>query len=274
MIIKQHCLQTMIAIYFCILANSSWAISTGNVLAFDTGQLSCNLGLDPSTSSGCLYDSYTISGSYFGMDADGSGTLEETEKTIMAMHDGLIIGATQTASGAHSGAPDGTESPGIDEPWYYFGNTGMHLSVTPTSIISTTTNTVDLDFTGWSILYDGLDTPVDLGGDDDDWSDGATSWGTGIAQITCTVDCGVGDSFILDYAVSFSTCISCFGGINYSLHLEGTVSAVPVPAAVWLFGSGLLGVIGMGKRKKIAGLAGFNPPSRLQGRIHPTGCLQ
>ena len=29
-----------------------------------------------------------------------------------------------------------------------------------------------------------------------------------------------------------------------------TVSAVPVPAAVWLFGSGLLGLIGVAKRKK------------------------
>ncbi len=31
-----------------------------------------------------------------------------------------------------------------------------------------------------------------------------------------------------------------------------TVSAVPVPAAVWLFGSGLLGMIGYSKRKSIA----------------------
>jgi len=31
-----------------------------------------------------------------------------------------------------------------------------------------------------------------------------------------------------------------------------TMSAVPVPAAVWLFGSGLLGLIGIAKRKKAA----------------------
>lgn len=30
----------------------------------------------------------------------------------------------------------------------------------------------------------------------------------------------------------------------------GDVSAVPVPAAVWLFGSGLLGLVGMARRKK------------------------
>ena len=225
-------MQRIIAIFIFITAGPSWAISTGDVLAFDTGKLSCSYGADPSTASGCLYDVYTISGSYFGLDQNGSGTVEETEKVILSMYDGLIVGTTQIASGAHAGEPDGTESPGIDEPWYYLGNTGMHLSVTPTSIISTTENTVELDFTGWSVLWDGMDTPLDLGGDDDDWSDGSISWGSGIAQITCAVDCGTGDSFVLDYEVTFSNCISCFGGIYYNLHLEGTISAVPVPTAI------------------------------------------
>jgi len=31
---------------------------------------------------------------------------------------------------------------------------------------------------------------------------------------------------------------------------QGTVSAVPVPAAVWLFGSGLIGLAGFARRKK------------------------
>jgi len=31
---------------------------------------------------------------------------------------------------------------------------------------------------------------------------------------------------------------------------DGNVSAVPVPAAVWLFGSGLLGLVGIARRKK------------------------
>jgi len=30
---------------------------------------------------------------------------------------------------------------------------------------------------------------------------------------------------------------------------SGDVSAVPVPAAMWLFGSGLLGLIGVARRK-------------------------
>jgi hypothetical protein len=33
---------------------------------------------------------------------------------------------------------------------------------------------------------------------------------------------------------------------------SGAQSAVPLPATVWLFGSGLLGLIGMARRKKVA----------------------
>ncbi len=43
---------------------------------------------------------------------------------------------------------------------------------------------------------------------------------------------------------------------NYNAAFEftgaGLVSAVPVPAAVWLFGSGLLGLVGVARRKKSA----------------------
>jgi len=38
------------------------------------------------------------------------------------------------------------------------------------------------------------------------------------------------------------------GNISFT---GSTVSAVPVPAAVWLFGTGLIGLVGAGKRKKI-----------------------
>ena len=31
---------------------------------------------------------------------------------------------------------------------------------------------------------------------------------------------------------------------------SGDVSAIPVPAAVWLFGSGLIGLVGLARRKK------------------------
>jgi len=40
--------------------------------------------------------------------------------------------------------------------------------------------------------------------------------------------------------------------LTYDYTLQFEVSAVPVPAAVWLFGSGLLGLIGIPRRKKAA----------------------
>ena len=39
---------------------------------------------------------------------------------------------------------------------------------------------------------------------------------------------------------------------NYLLQPGAAVAAVPVPAAVWLFGSGLLGLVGVARRKKAA----------------------
>ncbi len=42
------------------------------------------------------------------------------------------------------------------------------------------------------------------------------------------------------------------GGGSYQLALWGSPAPVPVPAAVWLFGSGLAGVVGLARRKMSA----------------------
>ena len=38
------------------------------------------------------------------------------------------------------------------------------------------------------------------------------------------------------------------GNFAWAVH-SGNVSAMPVPAAVWLFGSGLIGLLGLARRK-------------------------
>ena len=43
-----------------------------------------------------------------------------------------------------------------------------------------------------------------------------------------------------------------FNGNTGYWHMEGTYSAVPIPAAAWLLGSGLLGLVTVGRRKKAA----------------------
>ena len=40
--------------------------------------------------------------------------------------------------------------------------------------------------------------------------------------------------------------------VGFSPTFSGIATAVPVPAAVWLFGSGLLGLVGVARRKKAA----------------------
>jgi len=54
------------------------------------------------------------------------------------------------------------------------------------------------------------------------------------------------------YSTSGGASGSWYSGKQYGFDhasINGTVSTVPVPAAIWLFGSGLLGLIGLAKKK-------------------------
>jgi len=185
------------------------------------------------------------SGSWFSMLALDT-TLDNVADTNVyvpvSSFNGLALGTTQPASGSHSGAPNGSESPGIDNPWGFFSNTGMHQTTSSADLISASGNTATVDFSGWDVTWNGIASiPM-----------GAGAWGgnaEGVADITCDVDCAPGDGYILDYTATVPVGDpSGFGGVQYAVHLEGAV--VPIPAAVWLFGSGLLGLVGIARRKK------------------------
>jgi len=66
---------------------------------------------------------------------------------------GLILGTVQTPSGSHSGAPDGSESPTIDNPWIFFGNTGMSGNQSPSNVLTASGNTATVDFSGWYVAW-------------------------------------------------------------------------------------------------------------------------
>ncbi len=201
------------------------ALITDTLLAFDAG-------------SDCPPDVYCTLGyygSYFATDSDGDGTISSGEITLMTpgTDGGIILGQIQSVGE-------------IDLPWDYFGNTGGHLTTSPVTLVNDLDATKELDFTGWNMDWNNYF--ISLGGDAANFA-----VDTGLATITCaTSACANGESFILDYSAHIPLGDSSgFGGIAYTLHLEGAISAVPVPAAVWLFGSGLLGLLGVIKRKKI-----------------------
>ena len=102
--------------------------------------------------------------------------------------------------------------------------------------------------TGWRASHDIFDS-INLG-----------AGGTGIFKCFDTFSvqktagtCEVGDSYTLDYFALLSEnlpgSMTSTASNEYSLHLEGQITSVPVPAAVWLFGSGLFGLIGFVRRK-------------------------
>ncbi len=180
----------------------------------------------------------TLLGSYFGLDFNGDGTVDSGERVAISPHNGLVLGTIQIATGSHDGPTDGSESPDIDNPWQLFGFTGMHGASSATTVTSTGVNTASIDFSGWYINWavNGV-TDIGLGNG-------------GAASVICAVDCTAGDSYTLDYStIIASDDPSGFGDVLYNLHMEGTFSTIPIPAAIWLFGSGLIGLVGMARRK-------------------------
>jgi hypothetical protein len=228
------------------------AVNSGDVLHFNDATLD---------GSG-----YVTGGSYFAMDTNGNGTHQKAERTGLSEGlDGIIIGSLQPNVGGHGGSVTGTEGGTIDDAWGFFGQTGVHRT---TSAITGST-TAGLNLSGWAVSWNSI-ANIPMGG-------GFQNCGTatdGICQVTPTTtdisgtfDNGTGlatflwsgtygDSYTLDYTARVPQGDpSNFGGVLYALHLVGTVEAapvVPVPAAVWLFGSGLLGLVGVARRKRKA----------------------
>ena len=133
---------------------------------------------------------------------------------------GLIIGTAQP------------NFPDIDQVWTteQFLVTGNHYTSSAVTVI----DGITLDFSGWVMNAGGADY----------------DFGTTQGIATYTFD---GTNFTLDYhwdAVTNNGGVA-IGPLNisvYDLKLVGTV--VPVPATAWLFGSGLIYLVGFARRKK------------------------
>ncbi|MFQ5643500.1 MAG: VPLPA-CTERM sorting domain-containing protein [Thiogranum sp.] len=219
--------------------SASAALTSSATLDFTLGSIetvACNYGTTPP----CNKASYGITdmvGSYFVMDTNSNG-VEPNEKTAIGSFNGIHIGTTQLAGGSHTGSINGSESPDIDNPWTFFGGTGMHQTTGPTSVASEDGNgnaTLNL---AWSVAWNGL-TNIPM-------------VATSPVAISCsTASCSDSSLYTLD--ATYHVAGAGFTSVAYTLHLEGHItstSAVPVPAAAWLFGSGLMGLAGVARRRK------------------------
>jgi len=252
------------------------ALTSSAVLDFTLGTqqiTACNYG----TAAPCNKASYQITdvvGSYFVMDTNGNG-VEASEKTPIGSLNGIHIGTTQSASGSHAGGINGTENPDIDNPWTFFGGTGMHQTTSPISVLTGLgTSVKTLDMSGWNVTWNGIASipltqqmvtgvvvevdasgnPVlDASGNEIPVLDASGNQIPTFADTVFTITCdqsSCSDSSNYTADGLFHVAGAGFTTVAYTLHLEGHISNVPVPAAVWLFGSGLLGLVGVARRKK------------------------
>ncbi len=208
-------LQTALGITVgSMAASNAIAYGTGDVIGFKQGQRVCVIG---GTYPNCDYAVVEVKGSYFAMDTNGDGQFSGNERTPIAPgpSGGIIIGVPQPAYGSHAGCPDGSERPGPDAPWCFFGNTGMHQTA---SVPVTDNGDGTLNFTGWGVTWNGIPN-IPLGGDPANFADD-----TGRAIISC-IDVACAKSTI-DYTAHIPNGDpSSFGSVLYGLHLEtGTVA--------------------------------------------------
>ncbi|MDX2503277.1 MAG: VPLPA-CTERM sorting domain-containing protein [Gammaproteobacteria bacterium] len=74
------------------------------------------------------------------------------------------------------------------------------------------------------------------------------NWNSNIAPVLIIFDCGTGNLGDSCAGATMPMLSPPFPSESWTF--TGTVSAVPIPTAVWLFGSGLVGLIGVARRKK------------------------
>jgi hypothetical protein len=224
---------------------SAYALGNGDVFTITSGVQAVDSNGNPSD---------VTSGSFFGMDFNGNSNISGTEKTPVPTGPGFTLGqAGNTVPTA--GTDYGTGSAGgtgpVDGTWAFNSNWGTDwFNGTGPSALSGNT----LDFSGWTVAWNTLSNIPMTGGAFTVGNCGPLGCGAGatfadgVAFLTIT-----GANYQIDYSATVPTGDpSGFGGTQYFLRLVGTCTAagggncdnsftpaVPVPAAVWLFGSGL-----------------------------------
>ncbi len=170
---------------------------------------------------------------------------------------GITVGSTpgDTGTGSHPGSPQPGDVGSVTQPWQFSGQTGYdYLSNTIGSGNFGGDTTTGVDMSTWTVTWNTISIP--MGGCS--LVAGGCTQNPGQTNEVIFSNSGIGafnwsgiygDSYTIIYTANVPVGdASNFGGVQYDLFLTGTV--VPVPAAVWLFGSGILALAGFARRKQ------------------------
>jgi hypothetical protein len=167
---------------------------------------------------------------------------------------GFVVGKDQISGGQELAPSSVNTTPGqITNAWLFFSNYGtFYTSPEGGSNIFDDTSCAGAACTGKTVL-----NAFNVA-----WNGGSIPMGSaaGCTLQSCTADQTAG-IFISNYQIDMTTKkwsldysqvvpTGSYMGVKFGAHMSGTVQAVPLPAAVWLFGSGLVGLAAVARRKK------------------------
>ena len=202
--------------------------------------------------------SMTITGGTLAL-SDSTGEFVVNPDTGLTVSPFTMIGADTDLVGGYIGSGGGGIDPGSPTPdaiasLSYFGAiASIYTAASNLGDANTPADTI----TGGVIPSGSLDNvsdtiTVDLSSLFMNWNDSDIHSGTGKADGTTSASAtGVWNPVTGDFSLSWQSLTGGgpSAGIVAFISLDGVASPVPIPAAFWLFMSGLLGLIGTSRRK-------------------------